>query len=170
MIFEITEQEEIVDPVQLQEVLQPLRERGARVAVDDAGAGYAGLQQIMRIKADFIKLDRALVSGVHLDHAKLALIGSMVDYGNATGAEVCAEGIETLDELRALVALGSAAGRATCWPAPRPLGLGRPRGSRAVSLALSRDHRQAPAPAARRTTPPPVAHVVDTERFLAQRP
>ena len=106
MIFEITEQEQIIHPHELQATLQPLRERGARVAVDDAGAGYAGLQQIMRMKADFIKLDRALISDVHLDQAKAALIGSLVDFAASTGAEVCAEGIETLDELRVLIRLG----------------------------------------------------------------
>ena len=127
LILEITEQEEIEDLDELQALLEPLRERGARVAVDDAGAGYSGLQQIMKIRADLIKLDRALVSGVNLDHAKVALIGSLVDYANSTGAEVCAEGIETLDELRVLASLGVCCGQgyvlarpAAAWPEVEP--------------------------------------------------
>ena len=120
VIFEITEQERIIHPHELQETLRPLRERGARVAVDDAGAGYAGLQQIMRMNADFIKLDRALISNVHLDQAKTALIGSLVDFAASTGAEVCAEGIETLDELRTLVGLGVSCGQGYVLARPAP--------------------------------------------------
>ena len=120
MIFEITEQEQIIHPHELQQTLQPLRERGARVAVDDAGAGYAGLQQIMRMKADFIKLDRALISDVHVDQAKAALIGSLVDFAGSTGAEVCAEGIETLDELRVLIRLGVTCGQGFGLARPAP--------------------------------------------------
>ncbi len=120
IIFEITEQEQIIHPHELQQTLQPLRERGARVAVDDAGAGYAGLQQIMRMKADFIKLDRALISDVHLDQAKAALIGSLVDFAASTGAEVCAEGIETLDELRVLIRLGVTCGQGFGLARPAP--------------------------------------------------
>jgi len=120
VIFEITEQEQIIRPNELREALQPLRERGARVAVDDAGAGYAGLQQIMRMQADFIKLDRALISGCHVDQAKAALIGSLADFAASTGAEVCAEGIETLDELRVLIRLGVTCGQGYLLARPAP--------------------------------------------------
>ena len=120
VIFEITEQEQIIRPNELREALQPLRERGARVAVDDAGAGYAGLQQIMRMQADFIKLDRALISGCHVDQAKAALIGSLADFAASTGAEVCAEGIETLDELRVLIRLGVTCGQGFVLARPAP--------------------------------------------------
>lgn len=120
VIFEITEQEQIIHPDELREALDPLRERGARVAVDDAGAGYAGLQQIMRMQADFIKLDRGLISECHLDRAKAALIGALADFAASTGAEVCAEGIESLDELRVLIRLGVSAGQGFALARPAP--------------------------------------------------
>jgi hypothetical protein len=75
------------------------------VAVDDAGAGYAGLQQLMRVAPDLIKLDRSLVQNVDSDAAKQALVDSFVRFGRRTGAQVVAEGIETEEELRTLADL-----------------------------------------------------------------
>lgn len=106
LVIEITEEERIGDAAAFEATLNDLRRRGARVAVDDAGAGYAGLQQVMRMKADVIKLDRALVADVHVDPAKVALIRALVQFGGSTGARICAEGIESLEELRALIPLG----------------------------------------------------------------
>jgi EAL domain-containing protein (putative c-di-GMP-specific phosphodiesterase class I) len=108
----------VLDADALQRHLDPLRSRGARIAVDDAGEGYAGLQQVMRMRADIIKLDRALVADVHADPAKIALIGSLVHFARSTGASICAEGVETLDELRVLIHLGVAHGQG--WALGRP--------------------------------------------------
>jgi diguanylate cyclase (GGDEF)-like protein len=118
VVIEITEEERVLDVDALQGLLDPLRARGARIAVDDAGEGYAGLQQVMRMRADMIKLDRALVADVHSDPAKIALIGSLVHFARSTGASICAEGVETLDELRVLIHLGVA--YAQGWALARP--------------------------------------------------
>ena len=118
LVIEITEEERVLDVAALQRHLDPLRARGARIAVDDAGEGYAGLQQVMSMRADIIKLDRALVADVHTDPAKIALIGSLVHFARSTGGSICAEGIETLDELRVLVHLGVAYGQG--WALGRP--------------------------------------------------
>jgi diguanylate cyclase (GGDEF)-like protein len=118
LVIEITEEERVLDADALQGHLDPLRKRGARIAVDDAGEGYAGLQQVMRMRADIIKLDRALVADVPSDPAKIALIGSLVHFARSTGAAICAEGVETLDELRVLVHLGVA--YAQGWALARP--------------------------------------------------
>jgi diguanylate cyclase (GGDEF)-like protein len=104
-VVEITEHERIADDVSLQRDLDALRARGARVAIDDAGAGYSGLQQVMRVHPDLIKLDRSLVANVDKDPAKAALIDSFVRFGRRTGAAVCAEGIETAEELKLLADL-----------------------------------------------------------------
>jgi EAL domain-containing protein (putative c-di-GMP-specific phosphodiesterase class I) len=118
LVIEITEEERVLDVEALQRHLDPLRARGARIAVDDAGEGYAGLQQVMSMRADIIKLDRALVADVNSDPAKVALIGSLVGFARSTGAAICAEGIETLQELRTLVHLGVAHGQG--WALARP--------------------------------------------------
>jgi EAL domain-containing protein (putative c-di-GMP-specific phosphodiesterase class I) len=118
LVIEITEEERVLDVEGLQRDLEPLRARGARIAVDDAGEGYAGLQQVMSMRADIIKLDRALVADVNADPAKVALIGSLVHFARSTGAAICAEGIETLEELRELIHLGVAYGQG--WAFGRP--------------------------------------------------
>ena len=118
LVIEITEEERVLDIDALQRHLDPLRARGARIAVDDAGEGYAGLQQVMSMRADIIKLDRALVADVNSDPAKVALIGSLVHFARSTGASICAEGVETLQELRTLVHLGVAQGQG--WALGRP--------------------------------------------------
>ena len=111
LVIELTEHEQIWDDDALQERLADLRKRGAMIAVDDAGAGYAGLQQVMRVQPDIIKLDRSLIRGVDDDIAKAALIDSIVRFARRAGATVCGEGIETEEELRALADLDVSCGQ-----------------------------------------------------------
>ena len=83
-----------------------LRARGARIALDDAGNGYAGLQQIIRIAPDILKLDRSLVDGVHDDPHRFALLEALISFASTTRAAVCAEGVETLEDLAVLAGDG----------------------------------------------------------------
>ncbi|HEY3186501.1 MAG TPA: EAL domain-containing protein, partial [Solirubrobacteraceae bacterium] len=118
VIVEITEHELVHDYADLTSMLAALRERGARVAVDDAGAGYSGLERVMRLGPDIIKLDRALISGIDHDPARAALVDAFVRFARQTGAAVCAEGIETLGELSALARLDVTLGQG--WALARP--------------------------------------------------
>ncbi|HEY7151837.1 MAG TPA: EAL domain-containing protein [Solirubrobacterales bacterium] len=102
IVIEITEHEFVSEDDHLADVLTELRERGARIAIDDAGAGYAGLTQVMRVRPDIVKLDRNLTTGIHADPARMVLVESFVRFARRTGAIVCAEGIESLDELAVL--------------------------------------------------------------------
>jgi len=106
LVVEITEHERASDADGLRRAIAALRERGARIAVDDAGAGHANLLQTISLGADLIKLDRALIAGLDEDAAKRALVQAFATFARDTGARLCAEGVETLDELRALVRLG----------------------------------------------------------------
>jgi diguanylate cyclase (GGDEF)-like protein len=106
VVIEITEHELAPEDGALEAGLAELRGRGARIAIDDAGAGYAGLQSVMRIQPDIIKLDRSLITGVDTDSAKSALIEFFVVFAKRIDAEVCCEGIETPGELAALAGLG----------------------------------------------------------------
>jgi EAL domain-containing protein (putative c-di-GMP-specific phosphodiesterase class I) len=106
IVVEVTEHELASEDGALEDGLAKMRARGARIAVDDAGAGYAGLNQVMRVQPDVIKLDRSLIEGVHSDSAKSALVEFFVMFARRVGAAVCTEGIETLDELRTLINLG----------------------------------------------------------------
>jgi diguanylate cyclase (GGDEF)-like protein len=123
LVIELTEHELFAAEHLLDEVLDELRLRGARVALDDAGAGYAGLQQLIRVAPDILKLDRSLVHGAHADPSRLALIEALASFAADTGAAVCGEGIEDLADLRALArvdatyAQGYALARpAVAWP------------------------------------------------------
>ena len=105
-VIEITEHELASEDGALEHGIMELRGRGARIAVDDAGAGYAGLKQVMRVQPDIVKLDRSLIEGVNADSAKAALIEFFVLFARRVGAAVCTEGIETYEELTTLIDLG----------------------------------------------------------------
>jgi EAL domain-containing protein (putative c-di-GMP-specific phosphodiesterase class I) len=121
VVIELTERAPVDDYGALLEALQPLRARGGMVAVDDAGAGYASLQHIMSLRPEFIKLDRALVSGVDADPAKLALVEAVGSFAARLDAWLVAEGIEQPGELDAIkgisVPLGQGFGLARPAPA-----------------------------------------------------
>lgn len=128
-IVEITENELVAQNELVAGRLADLRARGALIAVDDAGAGYASLRQVMQLRPDIIKLDRSLIMGVHEDPAKRALIRAFVTFGRDLGARVCGEGIEHVDELRALADLDVATGQGYVlgrpdrpWPAVQTAG------------------------------------------------
>lgn len=106
IVIEITEHEPVSDQPAFASALSTVRERGALIAVDDAGAGYAGLQHLLRLHPDIIKLDRALIDGIAGDDVKAALIESFASFARRTGAELCAEGIESLDDLGTVRDLG----------------------------------------------------------------
>lgn len=105
VVVEITEHRP-VDPLALEPTLDRLRGDGAVIAVDDAGAGYAGLAEILLLRPAIVKLDRSLVHGIDHDEAKATLVEMLATYSARVGAQLVAEGVETTDELRRLVALG----------------------------------------------------------------
>jgi len=105
-VLELTEHEKIDDCAFLAEYLAPLRARGLRVAVDDAGAGYSGLQQILELKPDIIKLDRFFVRSIETDPSKQALAAALATFSESVACSIIAEGVETNDELEALNQLG----------------------------------------------------------------
>jgi EAL domain-containing protein (putative c-di-GMP-specific phosphodiesterase class I) len=105
VVVEITEDELFGYGQELEEALAHLHAAGARIALDDAGAGYSGLQQLMRVRPDIVKLDRSLVCGVARDPARAALVASFSSFASQTGGAVCAEGIEDPADLRAIAEL-----------------------------------------------------------------
>ncbi|HEY0632880.1 MAG TPA: EAL domain-containing protein [Thermoleophilaceae bacterium] len=102
IVIELTEDEVFSTDIGLDATLSALRDRGARIAVDDAGAGYAGLQQVVRVAPEILKIDRSLITGIDVDASKMALVEALARFASTTGAAVCGEGIETVEELRML--------------------------------------------------------------------
>jgi EAL domain-containing protein (putative c-di-GMP-specific phosphodiesterase class I) len=120
VVIEVTENELVEDGSGLERALADLRARGAELAVDDLGAGYAGFKQLMRLHPDVIKLDRVLVDGVAREPAKSALVDSMVRFARRIGAAVCAEGIESIEDLRTLADLDVTYGQGYGIARPAP--------------------------------------------------
>jgi EAL domain-containing protein (putative c-di-GMP-specific phosphodiesterase class I) len=83
-----------------------LREMGFRIAVDDLGAGYAGLTSFALLEPEIVKLDMSLVRDVHLNSTKQKLVRSMTALARDMGMMVVGEGVETMEERQALEALG----------------------------------------------------------------
>ncbi|HZT65957.1 MAG TPA: EAL domain-containing protein [Acidimicrobiales bacterium] len=106
VVIEITEHAVVDEYEALREHLGSLRDIGARLAVDDVGAGYANLRHVVRLSPDVIKLDRVLVSGLDAESPLQGLISGLADYARHTGAALVAEGIETAAELATLRILG----------------------------------------------------------------
>ena len=105
LVIELTEHEVYVGDSLLADSLADLRERGARIAIDDAGAGYAGLKQVMWVRPDIVKLDLDLTRAIHADPVRMALVESLVRFARRVGAIVCAEGIEKHDDIEVLANL-----------------------------------------------------------------
>jgi hypothetical protein len=77
-------------------------DRGARLAIDNAGAGYAGLRHVVELSPDYLKLDRELVHGIDQDPNRRALMRAVVAFAREVGTSVIAEGVETRAELEVL--------------------------------------------------------------------
>ncbi len=106
IVVELTEHAAVEDYPLLGAALDGLRRAGVRLAIDDAGAGFASLMHILRLAPDFIKLDRQLIHGLDTDPAKRSLAASLMRFAEESGATIIAEGVETAAELGALEQLG----------------------------------------------------------------
>jgi diguanylate cyclase (GGDEF)-like protein len=106
LIIEVTEEALVQSETQLRQTIDPLRARGAKLAVDDMGAGYSGLRQITTVHPSYLKLDRSLITGIDEDGDRQALVGALVGYAKHVGSLLVAEGIETASELSTLKDLG----------------------------------------------------------------
>lgn len=106
VVIELSEKYPIESPVILQKALMHYRNLGFQIAVDDLGAGYAGLKLWSEVKPDFVKIDRYFINQCHQDPIKREFIKSIINLGRSINAQVIAEGIETEDEFEQLQELG----------------------------------------------------------------
>ena len=106
IVLELTEHVRVGDHQQLTGLIDRLRAAGASIALDDAGSGYSGLQQLALLRPQFVKLDRALVDHADRDEAKLALAELLGTYAGRLDAWLLVEGVERMEELAAFVRLG----------------------------------------------------------------
>jgi EAL domain-containing protein (putative c-di-GMP-specific phosphodiesterase class I) len=120
VVVEITEHVHVNDYAGLLVQLSMLRALGLRVAIDDAGAGYASMRHILKIRPDIIKLDISLTNNIDADSTKRAMAAALIAFARETGATIVAEGIETEAELRTLkrLGIGNAQGYFLARPSP----------------------------------------------------
>ena len=120
IVLEITEHEAVEDYETLLEALEALRAQGVRVAIDDAGAGFASMRHTVRIAPDIVKLDISLTRDIDTDRARYALASALMSFAEELGMTMVAEGIETAEELETLLALGVPQGQGFFLADPTP--------------------------------------------------
>jgi EAL domain-containing protein (putative c-di-GMP-specific phosphodiesterase class I) len=133
LVVEITEHAPIHDYARIDDAVAKLRKLGVRLAIDDAGAGFASLRHILRLSPDLIKLDLTLIRDIHADRSKQALAAGLIAFAEKSGASIIAEGVEQQLEMRALVELGVRYGQGHFFGKPGPLEPKTPRRRRAQS-------------------------------------
>jgi len=125
LVVEITEHAPVLNYGHTRVALETLRAKGVRLAVDDAGAGYATFRHVLRLRPDIIKMDQSITQHINEDPARLALATALVIFAGEIGATVIAEGVETPSELAALQSAGvsRAQGFVLARPQSPPLAL-----------------------------------------------
>ena len=98
IVFELVESEPVADWKKLRKILGRYRECGFQVALDDFGVAYSSPDTLYELRPDFVKLDRTLISGVHLNGCRAALTGKLIEAAREFGARIIAEGVESAGE------------------------------------------------------------------------
>jgi len=121
LVAEITEHALVESYESVTGAVGRLRALGVRLAVDDAGAGFASFRHILNLSPELIKLDLTLIRDIHLDGSKRALTSGLISFADKSGALIVAEGIESAPELETLVELGILYGQGYLLGRPSPL-------------------------------------------------
>lgn len=106
LMFEFTENEKMTDPAHVSRIVEAYRKFGFWTALDDFGAGYAGLGLLSRLQPDLIKIDMELLRDIHLSRAKQTIVSGIVAIARELEVRVLAEGVENEAELAVLRGAG----------------------------------------------------------------
>lgn len=120
VVIELTEYVAVTDYAALRSAVDRLGP-GVWLAVDDAGAGFAGLLHVVELRPHVVKLDGGIIRGVDGDAARQSLVAGMVHYASLTGTHLVAEGVETAEERLMLAALGVELAQGYLFARPAPL-------------------------------------------------
>ena len=121
IVLELTEHDEIADYDLVNERLEPLRNAGMKLAIDDAGAGYASMRHILLLRPDMLKLDMSLIRDIDTDKDKRSLVAALYGFAQVQNYKVVGEGIETEAELATLEQLHVCCGQGYLLSRPQPL-------------------------------------------------
>jgi EAL domain-containing protein (putative c-di-GMP-specific phosphodiesterase class I) len=120
LVIEVTEHEHVTDFSALATELRALKQF-ARIAIDDVGAGYAGLRHVVDLEPDILKMDMVLTRNVQDDPARRAITSAMVKFARDIGCKTVAEGIETEAERDIMAQLGVDYGQGYLFARPLPV-------------------------------------------------
>lgn len=121
VIVEVTEQTRIVDEDRFHAAVAGWRDEGLLLAIDDVGAGFSGLNRVVDLRPDFIKLDIALTHGIASDRVRRSLVETLATFAAGVDTAVIAEGIESDDQIAGLLELGVELGQGYRLGRPGPL-------------------------------------------------
>jgi EAL domain-containing protein (putative c-di-GMP-specific phosphodiesterase class I) len=121
VVFEISEQQSIDSFTSFKEFRDEYRALGFQFALDDTGAGYAGLEALLEISPEFVKVDRAFISGIDKDPVLKATLVALKSVAESIGARIIGEGLDTLEELETLGDLDIPFGQGWLFGKPTPL-------------------------------------------------
>lgn len=121
LVIEVTEHARVEDYQLLSAGLEHLRSKGIRLAVDDAGAGFASPRHVLNLSPEIIKLDMSLTRDIHRDRGRRALAAALISFAAELGSSIVAEGIESREELSALQDLEVPCGQGFFLARPGPL-------------------------------------------------
>jgi EAL domain-containing protein (putative c-di-GMP-specific phosphodiesterase class I) len=120
LLIEMTEDEIIANPRGIAEVVARLMINNTTISIDDFGTAHASLSRVKDLPFSEIKLDRSFVAGCAADPVKYGLCQTVADLAHRLEASACAEGIETIDDLKCLVNLGFDSGQGFLFARPMP--------------------------------------------------
>jgi diguanylate cyclase (GGDEF)-like protein len=122
LCLEITESALMRDPTLAARTLAALRDLGARLAIDDFGTGHSSLAQLLTLPLDTLKIDRSFTAGLGESDEAEAIVTSIVAMAHAVDLTVVAEGVETVEQLEILRALGCDQAQGFLLGRPVPVG------------------------------------------------
>ena len=120
LVIEVTERQAIADKTRAAKVTGKLNDAGMRVAIDDAGTGHNGLSAIHALGANYLKIDKFFIDGVTLDRKSSELVEMLAGLATKFGMIVVAQGIETEEQITALLQLGIREGQGFVYSRPVP--------------------------------------------------
>ena len=106
LIFEAAESEEVTDQAHVSDIFRDYKSRGFLTAIDDFGAGYAGLSALVKFQPDLIKLDMNLIRGLESDPVRRTIVAAICRMASDLGCVLIAEGVETSEEYKVLSDMG----------------------------------------------------------------
>ncbi|MBQ8790264.1 MAG: EAL domain-containing protein [Ruminiclostridium sp.] len=105
VVVEMTEQSELDDD-ELENIKAIYKNLNVKLAIDDYGTGYSNVQNLLRYVPDIVKIDRSLISEIHNDRKKRHFVKEIVEFCHDNGIKALAEGVETSEDLRAVILIG----------------------------------------------------------------